>query len=123
MSSHSIRGARVGAGPMGERFRGVEAERVSRSYYCSNGHEFHPQFAADVPIEEIPVEIDCPSCGLPSGQDKANPPQVAKVEPYKTHLAYVQERRTEKEAEQILQEALDKVRQRRIAIEKAAGKR
>lgn len=123
MSSHSIRGARVGAGPMGERFRGVEAERVSRSYYCSNEHEFHPQFSADVPIEEIPVEIDCPSCGLPAGQDKANPPQVAKVEPYKTHLAYVQERRTEKEAEQILQEALDKVRQRRIAIEKAAGKR
>ncbi len=123
MSSHSIRGARVGAGPMGERFRGVEAERISRSYYCSTGHEFHPQFSADVPVEEIPVEIDCPSCGLPAGQDKANPPQVAKVEPYKTHLAYVQERRTEKEAEQILQEALDKVRQRRIAIEKAAGKR
>jgi len=123
MSSNSIRGARVGAGPMGERFRGVEAERVSRSYYCSNGHEFHPQFSADVPLEEIPLEIDCPSCGLPAGQDKANPPQVAKVEPYKTHLAYVQERRTEKEAEQILQEALDKVRQRRIAIEKAAGKR
>jgi len=56
----------VGAGPMGERFRGVEAERVSRSYFCSNGHEFHPQFSADVPVEEIPEEIDCPSCGLPA---------------------------------------------------------
>ena len=121
MSSSSIRGARVGAGPMGERFRGVEAERVSRSYYCANGHEVHPQFSADVPIEEIPVELDCPNCGLPAGPDKNNPPQISKLEPYKTHLAYVQERRTEKEAEQILDEALTKVRDRRIAIEKAAG--
>lgn len=123
MSNSSIRGARVGAGPMGERYRGVEAERVSRSYYCINGHEFHPQFSADVPTEEIPVEIDCPNCGFPAGQDKNDPPQVSKVEPYKTHLAYVQERRTDTEAEQILTDALNKVRDRRIAIEKAAGKR
>ena len=33
--------------------------------------------------------------GLPAGRDKDNPPQVAKLEPYKTHLAYVKERRTE----------------------------
>lgn len=120
--NNSIRGARVGAGPMGERFRGVEAERISRSFYCANGHEFHPQFSADVALEDLPQELDCPNCGLPSGMDKANPPQVAKVEPYKTHLAYVQERRTETEAEQILADALAAVRERREAIEKAAGR-
>jgi RNA polymerase-binding protein len=44
---------------------------------------------------------------------KANPPSVAKLEPYKTHLAYVKERRTEEEAEQLLTEALDQLRARR----------
>lgn len=122
MGNSSIRGARVGAGPMGERSRGVEAERVSRSYYCANGHEIHPKFSADVPTEDIPVELDCPNCGFPAGEDKNNPPQVVKLEPYKTHLAYVQERRTAQEAEQILHDALSQVRERRRAIEKAAGK-
>lgn len=120
--NNSIRGARVGAGPMGERFRGVEAERISRSFYCANGHEFHPQFSADVATEELPQELDCPKCGLPSGMDKSNPPSISKAEPYKTHLAYVQERRTSKEANEILEDALASVRERRKAIEKAAGR-
>ncbi|MBW8871477.1 MAG: RNA polymerase-binding protein RbpA, partial [Leifsonia sp.] len=38
-----------------------------------------------------------------------------KMEPYKTHLAYVKERRSEKEAEQLLDEALDQLRARRGA--------
>jgi len=103
----------VGSGPMGEQDRGYHVERITRSYHCSNGHVSSPQFAATVNPEDIPVEIDCPNCGLPAGTDQANPPQVAKVEPYKTHLAYVKERRTEAEAEQILAEALQAVRERR----------
>ncbi len=55
-------------------------------------------FAANLPEEEIPEVIDSPSTGLPAGRDKDNPPQLAKTEPYKTHLAYVKERRTEAEA-------------------------
>jgi hypothetical protein len=98
---------------MGEQDRGYHVERISRSYHCSNGHVATPQFAASVNPDEIPTEIDCPNCGLPAGTDQANPPQVAKVEPYKTHLAYVKERRTEAEAEQILAEALQAVRERR----------
>jgi hypothetical protein len=38
---------------------------------------------------------------------------VAKLEPYKTHLAYVKERRTEKEAAELLEEALEQLRARR----------
>jgi hypothetical protein len=48
--------------------------------------------------------------GLPAGQDKANPPQLRINEPYKTHLAYVKERRTEEEAKQILDDALSSLR-------------
>jgi hypothetical protein len=38
---------------------------------------------------------------------------VAKLEPYKTHLAYVKERRTEEEAATLLEEALTQLRERR----------
>ena len=38
--------------------------------------------------------------------DSDNPPPAPKIEPYKTHLAYVKERRSDAEAEEILDEAL-----------------
>lgn len=60
-----------------------------------------------------PEQWDCPRCGLPAGQDKDSPPQPPKNEPYKTHLAYVKERRTPEEAEQLLEDALQKLRERR----------
>lgn len=109
----AIRGSRVGSGPMGEQDRGVHAERISISYWDAMGNETVRHFAANLPEEEIPDVIDSPSTGLPAGRDRENPPQVAKNEPYKTHLAYVKERRSEEEATQILDEALLKLRQRR----------
>jgi DNA-binding transcriptional MerR regulator len=117
----AIRGSRIGAGPMGEQDRGYKADRIIRSYYCINGHVQSPQFAANVDLAEIPELLDCPNCGLPSGQDKDNPPVIAKHEPYKTHLAYVKERRTEEEAEQLLEERLAEVRERRIRLAEAAA--
>ena len=122
-NSASIRGARVGAGPMGEQDRGHHVDRVARNFYCSNNHESTQYFAATVNQDDIPTEVDCPHCGLPAGTDKANPPQVAKIEPYKTHLAYVQERRTEEEAAQILDEALQAIRERRERAAAAAKAR
>jgi len=90
-------------------------ERVTKTYYCTNSHETVQQYSATLEVEEIPVEIDCPNCGLPAGQDKNNPPTIAKHEPYKTHLAYVKERRTDEEAKALLEEALDAIRARRTA--------
>jgi hypothetical protein len=109
----AIRGSRVGSGPMGEQDRGIHAERVAVSYWDALGNETVRYFAANLPDEEIPDVIDSPSSGLPAGRDKDNPPALAKNEPYKTHLAYVKERRTEEEAAQILDEALQKLRERR----------
>jgi len=109
----AIRGSRVGSGPMGEQDRGYHAERVAVSYWDAMGNETVRYFAANVPAEEIPETIDSPSTGLPAGRDKANPPQSAKNEPYKTHLAYVKERRTDEEAAQLLEEALQQLRARR----------
>jgi hypothetical protein len=98
---------------MGEQDRGYHAERVQVSYWDELGNETVRYFAANLPDEEIPLTIDSPQSGLPAGRDKENPPSVAKLEPYKTHLAYVKERRTEEEAESLLGEALTQLRARR----------
>ena len=57
-------------------------------------------------MRQIPETWDCPRCGLPSNLDSTNPPPPPKIEPYKTHLAYVKERRSDAEAADILAEAL-----------------
>jgi len=122
----AIRGSRVGAGPMGEQDNGFQAARITRTFYCFNNHSFSPSFAATVEASELPNELDCPHCGLPSGLDKDNPPQIAKHEPYKTHLAYVKERRTPAEAKSLLDEAVAAVRERRerlLAEAKAESKK
>lgn len=103
----AIRGSRVGAGPMGEAERGEAAPRIWVSFWCSRKHESKPSFASDA---AVPDEWDCPRCGLPAGKDKENPPAPPKVEPYKTHLAYVKERRSDVDGAAILDEALNKLR-------------
>jgi hypothetical protein len=105
----AIRGSRVGAGPMGEAERGDAAPRFRLSYWCANKHEVRPSFADDGTVT-APEEWDCPRCGLPAGKDKENPPAPPKNEPYKTHLAYVKERRSDKDGAAILDEALAKLR-------------
>ncbi|MER8185303.1 MULTISPECIES: RNA polymerase-binding protein RbpA [unclassified Kitasatospora] len=106
-SGNAIRGSRVGAGPMGEAERGESAPRNRISFWCANRHETRPSFAAEA---AIPDTWDCPRCGFPAGQDEDNPPAPARNEPYKTHLAYVRERRTDADGEAILAEALAKLR-------------
>lgn len=109
----AIRGSRVGSGPMGELDHGVRAHRVAVSYWDALGNETVRYYSGDIPAEDIPEVIDSPTSGLPAGQDQANPPSPVKNQPYKTHLAYVQERRTAEEAERILEDALERLRSRR----------
>lgn len=109
----AIRGSRVGSGPMGEIDHGVRAQRVTVRYWDALGNETVRYYSADIPEDDIPDVIDSPTSGLPAGRDQANPPSATKNEPYKTHLAYVQERRTEEDAERILSEALERLRSRR----------
>ena len=104
---NAIRGSRVGAGPMGEAERGEAAPRIRVSFWCANKHETRPSFAEEA---QIPETWDCPRCGFPAGRDKSAPPAPPKTEPYKTHLAYVRERRNEADGEAILQEALQRLR-------------
>jgi hypothetical protein len=90
--------------------RGDVAPRQSVTYWCAHGHATAPAFASDV---APPPLWDCPRCGLPAGQDEHNPPAPPRAEPYKSHLAYVKERRSDADAAAILAEALARVQQRR----------
>jgi hypothetical protein len=110
VTGNSIRGSRVGAGPARWDERGEQVRTQTVSYWCASGHRTDPAFAAGV---EIPETWECPHCGGPAGPDRANPPSRQRAEPYKTHLAYVKERRSDEEAAAILAEALAKLRQRR----------
>lgn len=114
----AIRGSRVGAGPMGEQDHGVHAERVAIPYWDALGNETVRYYAANLPADEIPEIIDSPTSGLPAGRDQNAPPEMAKAEPYKTHLAYVKERRSPEEAQQILEDALHQLRVRRGTAKK-----
>ena len=111
-SGSAIRGSRLGAAPMGEVERGDSAPRVAISYWCANGHETRPSFAEEV-RDDAPVTWDCPRCGYPAGQEQDNPPAPVRNEPYKTHLAYVKERRSDQDGADILDEALAALRARR----------
>lgn len=114
--SSGIRGSRIGAGPMGESERGERAPRTRLSYWCQQGHHSQVSFAVDADVE-LPAVWDCPRCGLPAGRDQATPPAPTKVEPYKTHLAYVKERRSDAEGSLLLNEALEKLRGGRSQVE------
>ncbi|MFD1858697.1 RNA polymerase-binding protein RbpA [Aeromicrobium camelliae] len=106
----AIRGSRIGAGPMGEAERGEAAPRQTVVYFCAKDHRTALQFSIEA---EVPDEWDCPRCGLPASRDAENRPEAPKIEPYKTHLAYVKERRSEEEASAILAEALETLRTKR----------
>ena len=95
---------------MGEAERGEAAPRQFVSYYCMNNHTTELQFSIEA---EVPESWDCPRCGMPASVDADNLQSAHKVAPYKTHLAYVKERRSETEAAEILTEAIESLRSKR----------
>lgn len=107
---NAIRGSRIGAGPLGEAERGELVPRRTVEYTCARQHTTPRQFTLEA---EVPAEWDCPRCGYPAGTDPLNPPPPPRIEPYKTHLAYVKERRSAEQGEAILAEAVETLRRKR----------
>ena len=95
---------------MGEAERGEAAPRKAVTYFCAHEHRSVVTFAVEA---TAPDSWDCPKCGLPASLDSDNPPPAPKIEPYKTHLAYVKERRSDADGEAILAEAMQRLRARR----------
>lgn len=108
--SSAIRGTRVGSGPARHLERSEPAPRRTVTYWCANGHCVDRLISAEA---APPVTWDCPHCGLPAGRDAQNPPGRPRAEPYKSHLAYLKERRSEADGAALLDEALANLRQRR----------
>jgi hypothetical protein len=108
--SNAIRGRRVGAGPIRPDEAMEPVPRRHVTYWCANGHNVEPAFAVDAPP---PPTWECPHCGQPAGLNQEAPPRRAEPAPFKTHLAYVKERRSDAEGEALVAEALVRLRQRR----------
>ena len=96
---------------MGEAERGEAAPRQAVTDYWARGHRSVVTFSSEA---QAPESWDCPKCGLPANMDSDNPPPAPKIEPYKTHLAYVKERRSETDGQAILDEALNSLRDRGV---------
>jgi hypothetical protein len=113
-TSNAIRGTRVGSSQVRWAESPVDrTETVPRrtvGYWCANGHHTEHTFCAEAAVPPI---WDCPNCGQPAGIDEENPPARPQSEPYKTHLAYVKERRSEEDGAAILAEAIARLRARR----------
>jgi hypothetical protein len=83
------------------------------SFWCWAGHTTTVRLAADVPV---PMEWACGRCGEAAGPDAERPPAQADPRPPnggRTPLEYLLMRRTPEEGEQLLAEALDRVRRNR----------
>lgn len=109
-AGNPIRGSRVGSGPMRESHRGDSVARHQLEFFCAKGHITRLSFAIDA---DLPQTWDCPNCGLPAGLDQQAPPQAPRTEPFKSHLAYVRERRSDAEGEALLAEALANIKNKR----------
>ena len=102
-SGNAIRGTRVGSGPDPVGRAVPNRCPAARSATGAPTGTDRALFAAEV---DAAAAWDCPRCGWPAGQDEANPPGARRAEPYKSHLAYVKERRSDADGEAILAEAL-----------------
>ena len=71
-------------------------------YFCSHRHETGDGVRGR---RRIPGVVGLPAVRSAGEPRLDNPPPPPKIEPYKTHLAYVKERRSDQEAEDILDEA------------------
>lgn len=119
-AGHAFRGTRVGSESstgMGSRQssagRSPDAfERTVITYWCGEGHQTRPVFAK-LAEEEIPAVWQCSRCGSPAGRTPGAELDLDGDEPFKSHLQYVKERRTDAEAARVLDEALRRLREGR----------
>lgn len=110
MSDRSLRGMRLGAQSM-ETESGVEpAPRQNVEYVCEDGEKISVIFAADA---DIPATWTAPSGKVgvlaEGGEDDNETPE----KPVRTHWDMLLERRSTEELEEILEDRLKLLRQRR----------
>jgi hypothetical protein len=111
--TENMRGIRLGRQSL-ESDKGVElAQRISVHFRCLNNHEFEIPFAHDA---EMPQTWDCARCSavairLEGGVEIET--TGLSVEEHRTHFDMVLERRSREELEELLEEMLSQMRDRR----------
>ena len=109
MSDRSLRGMRLGAQSM-ETESGVEpAPRQRVEYRCEDGERVFVTFAAEADVPPVWVSKTGKEALLVDGEK----PDTSNEKPVRTHWDMLLERRSIEELEVILQDRLDKLRERR----------
>jgi hypothetical protein len=109
MSDRSLRGMRLGAQSM-ETEAGVEpAPRQRVEYRCEDGEQVFVTFAAEAEIPSTWVSKTGKEAVLVNGAK----PDDSNEKPVRTHWDMLLERRSVEELEQILEDRLNKLRERR----------
>ncbi|GAA1902323.1 RNA polymerase-binding protein RbpA [Arthrobacter sp. NPDC055585] len=109
MSDRSLRGMRLGAQSM-ETESGVEpAPRQRVEYRCEDGERVFVTFAAEAEVPPVWVSKTGKEALLVDGEK----PDTSNEKPVRTHWDMLLERRSIEELEVILQDRLDKLRERR----------
>ena len=113
MSNEVWRGSSLGSQSFESESNVVYAERIQAVYRCPNQHTTEVTFASDA---ELPEAWACRSCPAEATLFDANSPTPEAVEaqrPGRSHWQMLLERRTAEELEEILQEQLTRLRERR----------
>lgn len=109
MSDRSLRGMRLGAQSM-ETEQGVEpAPRQNVDYICEDGEKITVTFAADAEIPGTWTAVSGKVGTLAEGEA----PDAEPEKPVRTHWDMLLERRSEDELEEILNDRLKILRERR----------
>ncbi|MEY2826803.1 MAG: hypothetical protein RLZZ122_1167 [Actinomycetota bacterium] len=113
MSQQAIRGTSLGSFSL-ESDRNVEfSERMFSSFRCANGHNFEIPFAIDA---ELPDSWECRFCSsharrVVDGEEVALTLESSNNP--RSHFEMLLERRSREELEELLQERLTEMRERR----------
>ena len=114
MSQQTMRGMRLGAQSL-ENERGVRyAERAEHTFQCPRGHQTDVVFAAEADLPETWQCKDCGEQGILVEDGKVIEVNFEEKTP-RSHWEMLLERRSREELEEILQERLQYIRDRRSA--------
>lgn len=117
MNSRSLRGTRLGSLSM-ETDEGVlAAPRQEAVYDCPNGHHIVLPFSVEA---DVPAVWEC-RCGATAVLRDHEKPEEKPGKPQRTHWDMLLERRSIPELEDLLQERLQFLRERRGVAKKKAS--
>jgi hypothetical protein len=113
MSNEVWRGSSLGTHSFESETNVVYAERIQATFRCVNGHLTEVTFSKDAELPETWACKHCSEEGKPFDENSPTPLATESAKSGRSHWQMLLERRTTEELEEILQEQLTLLRQRR----------